>query len=126
MSKPKKRLYRNNRRGIIGGVCAGLADYFNIDVAIIRVIYVLLIIFSFSFFLFLYLLAWIIIPKEELGEYCKPFQRQNKYSKKQSSCKDFDTDKKYRSVNRRLANIETIITSKEWQLRRKFKDIENK
>ena len=36
----KKKLYRNKQHEKIAGVCAGLADYLNIDVTIIRLIWV--------------------------------------------------------------------------------------
>jgi len=38
----KKRLYRDTENGKIFGVCAGLADYFDIDVTLVRVIWVVL------------------------------------------------------------------------------------
>lgn len=36
----KKRLTRSNNR-MIGGVCAGIADYFNWDITLVRIVYVL-------------------------------------------------------------------------------------
>lgn len=47
--KPKveKRLYRDPRQGIIGGVCSGLAGYFKTDVVLIRLIFVVLFALSF-------------------------------------------------------------------------------
>lgn len=44
----KKRLTRSNNR-MIGGVCAGIADYFNWDITLVRIIYVLAT-FFYSFF----------------------------------------------------------------------------
>ena len=40
----KKKLRRNTKDGILFGVCAGLGDYLNVDVAFIRVIWALTII----------------------------------------------------------------------------------
>lgn len=57
---PPKRLYRDPH-GKIGGVASGLAHYFNIDVAIVRLILILL---TLSFLpLPIYIAAWIAIPK---------------------------------------------------------------
>lgn len=39
----KKKLYRDTENGKIFGVCAGLADYFDVDVTIVRVIFVFLV-----------------------------------------------------------------------------------
>ena len=55
-----KRLYRDTEERILGGVCGGIAYYFNVDVVIVRIL------FACTFFFagpLLYLIAWIIIPK---------------------------------------------------------------
>lgn len=67
MSKVK-RLYRSGRDRILGGVCGGLGDYFNVDPVIIRLLWVL---FSFIYGvgLLAYLIAWIIIPRNPKHEW---------------------------------------------------------
>lgn len=57
-----KKLYRDPEQGMIAGVCAGVADYFEIDVTIVRVIWIVLA-FAASFGLLLYLACWIAFPK---------------------------------------------------------------
>ncbi|NOY88792.1 MAG: PspC domain-containing protein [FCB group bacterium] len=61
----EKRLYRSSTNKIIGGVCGGLGEYFEIDPVLIRILTVLLFLAS-GFGLLAYIIAWIIIPKEEL------------------------------------------------------------
>ena len=61
MAKIKKRLYRNTQEAKIAGVCAGLADYFNVDVVLIRLIAVFSIFFGGAG-LTTYLICCIIIP----------------------------------------------------------------
>ncbi len=58
----KRRLYRSvvNRR--IAGVCGGVAEYFNIDPLIVRLVWFFSI-FSHGVGLFAYIAAWIIIPE---------------------------------------------------------------
>jgi len=56
-----KRLYRNSKDKKLGGVCAGLGDYFNIDPVIIRLAFLLLI---FAGGGVAYLVAWIIVPEK--------------------------------------------------------------
>lgn len=60
------RLYRSVNNKTIGGVCAGLADYFNLDVVLIRVAFVLLLLFGGGGFL-AYIILWIVIPQQPLG-----------------------------------------------------------
>ncbi len=58
-----RRLNRSRSNHIIGGVCGGLGDYFDIDPVLVRLIWLILILFG-GVGLFLYLIAWVIIPME--------------------------------------------------------------
>ncbi len=61
-----KRLYRSLKRKMIGGVCGGLADYFDLDVSLVRLIFVgLALVTAIIPMVLFYLIAWIIIPVEE-------------------------------------------------------------
>jgi len=59
----ERRLYKDQHRKMIGGVCAGLAEYFNIDVTIIRVLFLGSLILHGTGFL-LYVILWICLPKK--------------------------------------------------------------
>ena len=59
----EKKLYRDEHRKVIGGVCAGLADYLNIDVSIIRVIFLASLVMKGVGFL-PYIILWIVLPKK--------------------------------------------------------------
>ncbi len=56
-----KRLYRSENEKFIGGVCAGLANYFGIDVVIVRIIF-LVAFFSFGVGIIPYIILWIAVP----------------------------------------------------------------
>ena len=57
-----RRLFRSNDR-MLGGVCAGIADYFDLDPTLIRIGYLVLSILSAAFpGLLVYIILWIIIP----------------------------------------------------------------
>jgi len=56
-----KRLYRQPKNKMIGGVCTGLSEYFDIDPVIIRVLFVASLFIGMGFLL--YIILWIIIPK---------------------------------------------------------------
>lgn len=58
----EKRLFRDQQRAAIAGVCAGIANYLNIDVVIIRAIFVIMFL-TVGFGIPLYIILWIIIPK---------------------------------------------------------------
>lgn len=58
-----RRLTRSKTQRMIGGVAGGLAEYFNIDVVIIRLLWTLAVLL-FGTGVVAYLIAWIIIPEE--------------------------------------------------------------
>ena len=58
-----KKLYRSRKQQLLGGVCAGIANYFNIDVTLVRLIWVVVGLIGGSGLL-AYIIAWIIIPLE--------------------------------------------------------------
>jgi phage shock protein PspC (stress-responsive transcriptional regulator) len=60
-----RRLYRAGNDKILGGVCAGLANFLRLDPAIVRIIFVL-ITFTWGFGFLLYILLWIILPTRSL------------------------------------------------------------
>ena len=59
-----KRLYRAAPKdSIIGGVCAGIAEYFEIDPTLVRLLWVLFI-FGMGTGLLAYFILWIIVPRK--------------------------------------------------------------
>lgn len=70
----ERRLHRSRRDSIIAGVAGGLAEYFEIDATLIRLVWLLLVLAGGSG-LFLYLVAWVIIPAEPGTGGTRHFQR---------------------------------------------------
>jgi phage shock protein C len=71
-----KKLYRSEREKMLGGVCGGLAEYLDIDVNIMRLLFIaaglLTVLFPMVIF---YIIAWIIVPVEEdIPQESKPSQ----------------------------------------------------
>lgn len=56
-----RRIYRNPNDKIIGGVCSGLANYFDIDPVIVRLVFAVLFLTA-GIGLLAYIIAWIVIP----------------------------------------------------------------
>ena len=57
----EKKLQRDTTNKVIGGVCSGLANYFNIDAALLRVLFVLMFLCASAGF-WLYIILWIVMP----------------------------------------------------------------
>ena len=67
----EKKLYRDAHHKMIGGVCAGLAEYFDMDITAMRLI------FAFAFFiwgvgLIPYVILWIVLPKKYYDPFVTP------------------------------------------------------
>ncbi|MES2513888.1 MAG: PspC domain-containing protein [Bacteroidota bacterium] len=58
----KKRLYRDGDSKVVGGVCSGIAAYFDVDVVWIRIAMALFT-FAFGMSLWVYIILWIAIPE---------------------------------------------------------------
>lgn len=61
-SAGSKKLFRDERRRILGGVCAGVAHYFNIDPIWIRLVFVVLFLGSYGTLALIYIVMWIVVP----------------------------------------------------------------
>lgn len=57
-------LVRSRSDRMVAGVCAGLGDYFGVDVTLIRVIVAVATVFTGGLGILLYLVAWALIPAE--------------------------------------------------------------
>lgn len=60
------RLYRSIKDPKIAGVCSGIAEYFNIDPVLVRILFVFMLFFGMMGF-FIYIALAIIIPKEPIN-----------------------------------------------------------
>ena len=64
--KTRKELFRDMKRGKIAGVCAGLAQYFGMDISLMRIIWILVFIFTVGFIsVVAYVILWVVLPEAE-------------------------------------------------------------
>lgn len=82
-----KKLYRSRRNAVLGGVCGGIGDYFDIDPVLVRIIW-LFAIFS-GIGVLAYFVCWIVIPqrpsilsKDDRQEYEDGYYDESYYEKK--------------------------------------------
>ncbi len=62
----KGRLYRDASDKLLGGVCAGLANYMNVDPAIVRLLFAIITLGGFGTGILIYIVMWIILPVRNL------------------------------------------------------------
>jgi phage shock protein C len=63
MSEIQKKLTRSTTNKMIGGVASGMAEYFNMDVNLMRVLWALVGIFTFPVGLIIYVAMMFILPE---------------------------------------------------------------
>ena len=90
------KLERNPMNKVVGGVCSGLANYFNLDVALVRVLFVIALLFA-SFGFWLYIILWIVLPEKKVSF---DFDRQPEDTSSQTASSGRPTDE-----NKKLASI---------------------
>jgi len=88
-----KKLFRSVDDNIIAGVCGGLAQYFQIDSSLVRIIFVLLAIGGGSGLL-IYLILWLVIPVK------KETERENDKDKVKSIAKEIKLETKMKRTKR--------------------------
>ena len=117
------RLYRNPRRGMIFGVCAGLAEHFGFDVNVTRVLGVVAAFFSFFLICVVYVLLGLLLPirpsEDGRGE-MDPVEREVRL-------RPHDTLStvryRFRDLDVRLARLEKYVTSNRFKLDREFREL---
>ena len=65
----EKKLFRDVKNKLLGGVSSGLACYFNFDASIIRLLWILLTICSGPWTIIVYTIMWIILPQGDSSVY---------------------------------------------------------
>lgn len=58
-----KKLYRSSTNCVLAGVCGGIAEYFNVDPTLIRLIWIIFTCMGFGGGIIAYIIAAIIVPK---------------------------------------------------------------
>ena len=71
-----KKLQRDTNNKVIGGVCSGLAKYFEIDAALVRLLFAVAF-FAFSTGFWLYVILWIIMPGADLSQGANATENDN-------------------------------------------------
>ncbi len=64
--KRHSRMYRDSKDKPIGGVCSGLAYYFNTDPLLIRILFIIALFIGFGFLA--YIVLWIALPLAQTSE----------------------------------------------------------
>jgi phage shock protein C len=119
--RSRTRLYRDPDRGIVMGVCAGLADYFGFNLTVVRVLTALgLVMFTVPTVLAYLAAAW-LLPVQPRDLYEGPAEAAFwRHARTRPSDTARDLRHKFREMERKLRALEAHATSREFDLGRKI------
>jgi len=66
MVPESKKLYRSRNNRMIAGVCAGLAEFFGIDVTVVRLVFAAGALLGFGSFILVYIVMFVVVPEEPI------------------------------------------------------------
>ena len=120
-----KRFYRSREDRVIAGICAGLAERFGWDIAVVRIVAIVTTLIGLPTFI-AYIVAWMIVPKRPIGG--APLSEDEDAFWRGVSDRPNVTfgNLKYTfmDLEDRLQTLERNVTSEEWRLRKQFRDLE--
>jgi phage shock protein C len=118
------RLYRDTANARVAGVCAGFAKYLDIRVKIVRIGMILGLVFAFWIFAPAYVILALVLKPMPRQMFASPQEEQfwRRVSRSPNQMVG-ELKGRLRSLDRRLADIERSVTSDEFDLHRKFRDL---
>ena len=143
----ERRLYRDADRAVLGGVCAGLAGYFGLNLKVTRFLAFIAFLMAMPFAVVGYLAAVCLIPAESRRDYetvvetrcCWGMRRARRSAREWKSREREprkraepaapsgpsikDVRERYQNLDKRLAELEKQVTSPRFQLEQEFRKL---
>lgn len=123
-SIPRRRFYRNREKALLGGVCAGLADYFGFNLRVTRILAFITFLMAMPMTLLVYFGTVLLVPTApemmRQSEYDPEFRRAVRAAPAQTLS---DVRRRFQSLDSRLARLERYVTSSRFQLDQEFRDL---
>ena len=120
------RLYKDPRNGRIAGVCAGIADYFDIRPGVVRLLTIIgAILTGIWAFVCVYLILAFILDRKPVEITAKP--EEDKFWRQARTKPEYtraDLNHRYDEIERRTRGLEAYVTSKQFRLSRELKNLE--
>lgn len=119
-------LYRDKKKGKLGGVCAGLADKLGIEPWLVRILAVTALLFTSFLTLILYIAAWLMLEDKPAqvapeAEHIKATAWRTGLAPDEALSR---LEQRLQGLNGRIANMEQLLTSEEFRVRRAFSDLD--
>lgn len=119
--KNPHRLYRDKENAVIGGVCAGLSNYFGLNLKAIRLIVAVCTVVFFPFTILAYAALVILLPNQPQNLYKSEAQEKFWRGVSIEPANVFSNlSHRFKELDVRLQKMETYVTSKEFEMDREL------
>ncbi|MCE9684976.1 envelope stress response membrane protein PspC [Shewanella sp. AS16] len=125
-----RTLYRNPRSGKIAGVCAGIAEFFNIETWLVRVVAIsIFLLGGTGIVLILYVALWMILDVAPVAPHDKDSYREIELKKKVWQAGEpakqalSDVNRQFCDLEVRLQQLEKYVTSDHFDLKRQINSL---
>ena len=123
-SSTRHRLWRDTDRGILAGVCAGIADYIGVEPIVVRLVAVLGLIFFFPPTIAAYIILAIALRPKPLALYASPDEEAFWRGVGTAPADTLHSLKrKFADLEARLGQMESQVASGDFELHREFRDL---
>ena len=123
-SLPRRRFYRNSDRSLVGGVCAGLAEYFGFNLRVTRILAVGALLMAMPATLIAYFGAVLLVPSRAESKYAQEYDAEFRKALRSNPVQTMgDVRRKYQGLEGRLARLERYVTSPRFRLDEEFKQL---
>lgn len=125
MASPRTRFYLDKQNAKWSGVCAGMADYTGIDVTLIRIGIVLLTFLSGPWTVPAYFITAWLSPRKPIELYDQNPDQQKFWQSVRANPRRTarDVRSRFRDLDRRLADVETYVTSSNTRLAQEIEQL---
>ncbi len=123
-SIPRRRFYRNREKAMLGGVCAGFADYFGFNLRVTRILAFVAFLMAMPMTLLVYFGTVLLVPTEPAesrqAQYDPEFRKAVRSAPSQTLS---DVRRRFQSLDSRLARLERYVTSSRFKLDQEFRNL---
>jgi len=129
------RFTRNADRAVLGGVCAGIADYFGFNLRVTRLLAIIAFFVAMPVTILTYIAVVLLVPAESAG-YSRKVDREIRRKRRRMSRRERREaaeearreaadalGERARSLDERLARVEKYVTSSRYNLDKEFRNL---
>lgn len=120
----RRRFYRNSSRAMIGGVCAGLADYFGFNLKVTRVLAVIALLCAMPATLLAYFGTVLLVPSRPSPPPEPNYDPEFRHALRSDPSRTLnEVGRRFKKLDARLARLERYVTSPRFNLDQEFRKL---